>query len=173
MRQPSFHATVLGAFLCAAPLSAAFAQATIKADDVKRAAAGTTAQVPIRLVLPAGSSCATLQFNLTVEPSRGAPAVDTNVKFASAVGPPSLSLSAGPATALVGWLSNFDPLLTGNVQLGTLSVPLPASAKAGATYTVNVLKPSGTSDGAADLKMIGAKGTITIAPGAKSAKKRK
>jgi hypothetical protein len=170
MRQQAFHVTILSAFLCAAPLGAAFAQATIKAGDVKRASAGTTVQVPIRLVLPTGTSCATLQFNLTVEPAPGAPALSTSVKFASAVGPPSLSLSNGPATALVGWLSNFAPLLTGNVQLGTLSVPLPAAAKAGTTYTVTVLKPSGTTNGAANLELVGAKGTITLAAGKKRSK---
>jgi MYXO-CTERM domain-containing protein len=111
-----------------------------------------------------------MQFKLTVVPSAGADAVDTDVTFASSVAQPNLNFNSGPATVLVGWLSTFSPLLTGTRQVGALSVPIPASAQAGQTYTVQVLKPSGTTDGSTDLAMSGVSGVIAVqelnAPGA-------
>jgi len=123
---------------------------------------GTTAVVPISIQLPAGTSCATMQFNLTVAPKGGALAVDTNVAFASLVGAPSLNFNDGPATILVGWLSDFSPLLTGTVQVGTLSVSIPAAALDGQAYVVEVINPSGTTAGGIDLSMNGVNGLITV-----------
>jgi hypothetical protein len=164
-RRHCLRALVLGAFLCAVPTSAAFAQISVTAGDTS-ALAGTTASVPISMALPAGTPCATLQFNLTVVANGGAPAVSTNVSFASLVGAPSSILNSGPATVLVGWFTNFNPLLTGTVQLGTLSVPIPAGATGGQTYTVEVINPSATSDGSTDLGNINSvNGTITVGGG--------
>jgi MYXO-CTERM domain-containing protein len=161
-RQYSVSVLLLGVLLCAAPISAALAQTTINAGDVADVMPGTTADIPISIVLPEGTPCATLQFNLTVMANGGAPAIDTNVTFASAVGPPSQNINNGPGTRLVGWFSNFDPLLTGTTAVGTLSVPIPAGASSGQTYTVQVINPSGTTDGENDLPMTGVNGTITI-----------
>jgi YVTN family beta-propeller protein len=128
---------------------------------------GTTAAVPIGLLLPASTQCATLQFELTVTASSGAPAVTSEVTFASSVGAPSQdSNPAGhPEQVLVGWFSNFSPPLTGTTQLGTLTVPIPSTAQSGQTYTVQVFNPSGTTDGSTDLPMDGVSGTITIVGG--------
>jgi MYXO-CTERM domain-containing protein len=110
--------------------------------------------------------CATLQFNLTVVGDAGAPAIATNVGFTSSVGAPSQNINNGPGTRLVGWFSNFDPLLSGaTTAVGTLTVPIPAGATSGQTYTVQVINPSGTSDGEADLPLSGANGKITVAGG--------
>jgi hypothetical protein len=155
-------ALIFGALLCAGPVSVAFAQLSVHAGDV-RAAPGTTATVPISIALPAGTPAATLQFNLTVVANGGAPAIASDVKFRSVVGPPTLSLNHGPGTVLVGWLSSLSPVLTGTMQIGTLSVPIPAGATSGQTYTVQVIRPSGTSDGSADLgKIASANGTIRV-----------
>jgi hypothetical protein len=155
-------ALIFGALLCVGPMSVAFAQLSVNAGDVS-AAPGTTAIVPISIALPAGMPAATLQFNLTVVANGGAPAIASDVKFESVVGPPTLTLNHGPGTVLVGWLSSLSPVLTGTTQIGTLSVPIPAGASSGQTYTVQVIKPSGTSDGSVDLgKIASANGTITI-----------
>lgn len=159
-----FDAVILAALLCATPITAALAQTTINAGDVS-ALPGTTAAVPIRIVLPAGTACATLQFNLTVVAGNGAPAVDAQVGFTSEVGTPTLNIADGLATALVGWLSNFSPPLTGTMQLGTLGVPIPISAQTGQNYTVQVIKLSGTTDGETNLPMSGVNGLITIGSG--------
>jgi len=161
-RGRSFHAVILGALLCAAPISAAFAQTTINAGSVIDVLPSTSASVPISIVLPGGTPCATMQFNLTVVANGGAPAIATNVGFTSSVGATSQNINNGPGTRLVGWFSNFDPLLTGTTAVGTLSVPIPAGAQSGQTYTVQVLNPSGTTDGETDLPMSGVNGTITI-----------
>jgi len=163
-RRCPFQAVILAALLCATPITAAFAQTTINAGDVS-ALPGTTAAVPIRIVLPAGTACATLQFNLTVVAGNSAPAVDAQVGFTSEVGTPTLNIADGLATALVGWLSNFSPLLTGTVQLGTLGFPIPTSAQTGQNYSVQVIKPSGTTDGETNLPMSGVNGLITIGSG--------
>jgi hypothetical protein len=164
----SLHALVLGLLLCGAPLSAALAQTTVNAGDTT-AMPGDTASIPISIVLPSGTPCATLQYKLSVTGNGDAPAVSTNVTFTSSVGPTSQNTNpAGhPEQVLVGWFSNFSPLLTGTTQLGTLSVPIPATAQSGQTYTVQVLLPSGTTDGSTDLPMDGVSSTITIggAPG--------
>ena len=134
---------------------------TINARSVN-ALPDTTAVVPISIVLPAGTSCATLQFNLTVVPNDGAPAVATNVTFTSLVGAPSINMNNGPASALVGWFSPLSSSLVGTMQIGTLSVPIPASAQPGNTYAVTVINPSGTTEGGTGLPMSGVNGVVTI-----------
>jgi len=158
----SFSTVALGALVCALPISAAFAQISVNAADVS-ALAGTTASVPISIALPAGTPCANLAFTLTVVANGGAPAVSSNATFASLVGSPSANLNYGPATVLVGWFSNFSPVLTGTAQVGTLSVPIPAGAVDGQTYTVQVINPFATSDGSTDLGNIDSgNGSITV-----------
>jgi len=161
MKRHSRFAVVVVALLCAAPISSVLAQTTISAGSVE-VLPGATAEVPISMALPSGTSCATLQFNLTVAANGGAPAIATNAGFTSLVGPPSQNINNGPATRLVGWFSNFDPLLTGTVAVGTLTVPIPDTAQSGQTYTVQVINPSGTTDGETDLPINGVNGTITI-----------
>jgi hypothetical protein len=143
-------------------------ETTITAGDVN-GTQGQVVVVPISIVLPAGTRCATLQFNLTVVPNGSAPPLDTNAVFMSSVGEPFFYGNWAAATALVGWLyPDFDPPLTGTVQVGTLSVPIPVSAQNGQTYTVQVINPSGTYDSGTyysftDLGMFhSANGTITV-----------
>ncbi len=161
--QQAFGALAIGTVLCLAPFRTAVAQTTVNAGDIT-AKRGGNATVPIGIVLPSGTQCATLQYKLSVTANGGAPAVSTKVKFASLVGPPSQNTnpSGHPEQVLVGWFSNFHPLLRGRAQLGTLTVPIPAKAQSGQTYTVQVLLPSGTPDGSTDLPMTGVNGTITI-----------
>jgi hypothetical protein len=97
-----------------------------------------------------------------VVPSSGAPPVARQVTFASSVGAPSLNIPSGVSVVLVGWFSEFSPLLAGTMQVGTLRVPIPASAKSGDTYAVQVINPSGTTDGVTDLPMSGTNGTVTV-----------
>ncbi len=162
-RHRAFGALTIGAVLCLAPFRAAVAQTTVNAGDTA-AMPGNNATVPISIVLPSGTQCATLQYKLSVTANGGAPAVSTKVTFASSVAPPSQKTnpSGHPEQVLVGWFSKFHPLLKGKARLGTLTVPIPAKAQSGQTYTVQVLLPSGTPDGSADLPMTGVNGTITI-----------
>jgi hypothetical protein len=157
--------TVVGALVCAAPPRAALAQGTTVSAGSLSADPGSTAQVPISIVLPAGQTCATLQFNLTVVPGSGAPALSEQVTFTNVTSnPTSQNIANGLSTRLVGWFSNFAPLLTGTVAVGTLNVPIPAGV-AGTTYTVQVIAASGTSDvdNAIDIEPIsGVNGTITV-----------
>ncbi len=159
----TFGALAIGAVLCLAPFRASVAQTTVNAGDIT-AMPGAKATVPISIVLPSGTQCATLQYKLSVTANGGAPAVSTKVTFASSVGPPSQKTnpSGHPEQVLVGWFSKFHPLLSGRAKLGTLTVPIPTTAQSGQTYAVQVLLPSGTPDGSADLPMTGVNGTITV-----------
>jgi hypothetical protein len=167
MIRAAFYTAIVGLLVCAVPLRGAFAQGTTVNAGGVSVDEGTTAAVPISIVLPAGQTCATLQFNLTVVPGSGAPALTQQVTFTNATSnPTSQNIANGLSTRLVGWFSNFDPLLTGTVALGTLNVPIPAGA-GGTTYTVQVIAPSGTSDvdNTIDIDPIsGANGTITVNP---------
>ncbi len=162
MPQRWFRAMILGAFVCVATASPVHPQTTVNAGSTE-ALPGSTAAVPIRIVLQPATSCATLQLNLTVVPGAGAPTLDTAVTFVSLVGPPGQNAKVGKATALVGWFSSFDPLLMGTAPLGTLNVKIPASAQAGHTYAVTLINPSGTIDGATELPMTGVNGSIIVA----------
>jgi len=157
-------AAILGAVLCAAQ-STSYAQ-SLTAGNVP-ATAGTTAMVPITLSLPTGQTAATMQFNLTAVPGTNSPpAINTQVTFVSNVGPPSQNAANGINSRLVGWFSNFDPLLTGDTIMGVFSVPIPADAP-NSTYTVQVINPSGTSDvdNSIDLIPTAVNGTITVEGG--------
>jgi len=74
------------------------------------------------------------------------------VTFTAANGLPApLTQSDGTSTVLVGFNSAFVPTLTGTVALGTVGIPVPASALPGQRYTLAVSEPSGTTDGTNDL----------------------
>jgi len=106
------------------------------------------------LTLGAGVQVATIQFNVTVTPDLPAPALVQPIGFipsAAIPAPPSLVQNNGNQTILVGWLQPLSPTLTGNQVLGTVSVPIPATAQAGQDYTLRVLAPSATKDGVIDV----------------------
>ena len=160
-------AAIIGAVVCIAQ-SASLAQGTLSAGSVS-AGAGGTALVPITLTLPTEVPAATMQFNLTVVPGTGSPpAIATQVTFDSLVASPNQNVANGLNSRLVGWFSNFSPLLTGTTVMGNLNVPIPAGAAAASTYTVQVLNPSGTQDvdNTIDLIPSGVSGTITVTGGA-------
>jgi len=159
-------AAIIGAVVCIAQ-SASLAQGTLSAGSVS-AGAGGTALVPITLTLPSELTGATMQFNLTVVPGTGSPpAIATQVTFDSLVASPNQNVANGLNSRLVGWFSNFSPLLTGTTVMGNLSVPIPGGAAAASTYTVRVLNPSGTSDvdNTIDLIPSPVNGTITVTGG--------
>jgi len=124
--------------------------------------AGQTVSVPIGMNVRSGTQVATMQFNLTVVPNGSAPALATQITFTSNVGAPIFDLDNGLSSRLVGWFSNFSPVLTGTVEVGTLDVVIPADARAGDSYAVQVLNPSGTPDSETDLPMIGEAGRIEV-----------
>jgi hypothetical protein len=163
LKKLSLWLLFLSTLPCVVSLRAAVGQnTTVNAGDIT-AMPGDMAAVPISIVLPSGTQCTTLQFKLTVTGNGGAPAVTTKVAFASLIGPPSqiFNPSGHPEQVLVGWFFlNFPP--TGTTQVGTLRVAIPATAQSGQTYTVQVLLPSGTTDGSTELPMNGVNGTITI-----------
>src|SRR5207249_662910 len=77
--------------------------------------------------------------------------------------PPNQNTNDGSATLLVGWFSPFNPHLTATRLLGTLSVPVPATAQGGQMYRLRIIAPSGTSDGSTDVPIApGPDGKLTV-----------
>jgi len=117
------------------------------------AAPGASAAAAVTVQLPAGQQLATLQFNITVLPTGAAPAIEPSISFVSSEPPshsgPSLLMNEGAATVLVGWLQEISPPLAGDVVIGTLTVPIPATAHAGDEYRIEIRRPSGTTAGLA------------------------
>ncbi len=130
------------------------------------AAPGTVAIAPVVLELASGVVVATIQFNLTVVPLGTAPALDMPISFSHSLLPPrqgpNLTENDGNATALVGWLSQIAPALSFQVQIGAVTVPIPATAQIGDRYTVEVRSPSATSDGATEVPLDGIAGEIEV-----------
>ena len=126
---------------------------------------GATATCNVTLRLAAGVEVATLQFNATVDPIATAPPLATSVGFVQdpSLPPPSQNTNEGFATLLVGWFSPFNPHLTATRLLGTLSVPVPATAQGGQMYRLRIIAPSGTSDGSTDVPLApGPDGKLTV-----------
>jgi len=137
----------------------------LRVNDCK-AAPGGIARCEVDLTLQTGTEVATLQFNATVVPSPPAPALLGPVGFTQdpSLPAPNINQAEGSSTVLVGWFSPpISPHLTGARAIGSLSVPVPASAQAGQSYRLRIVAPSATSDGSTDVPLAaGADGTLSV-----------
>lgn len=154
----------LGLLAAAPPLARSQETQGVVAAAESRAAGAATAVVPMTLELAPGAQLATLQFRVTVEPRNGAPVLSPGgaLSFAPSTGQP-LVLPEGPSTVLVGWLDDFSPTLTGRVEIGFLSVPIPPGAGIGHTYELDVRFPSATSDGETEMALADRDGKVVVA----------
>jgi len=124
---------------------------------------GTTASVPIMVEVAQGGELATLQFAVTVQAVGAAEAVSSPVSFmADAALPASLIVPRDSETTLVGWLQSFHPGFAGTLQVGTLYVPLPPSARTGDRYTIRILSASATTDGTDGGELSGVDGRVKV-----------
>ena len=153
--------------VCVVP-DGARAQSVITAK-ASSAASGSAATAVISVDLPAGQQLATLQFNLTVTPVGTAPPLEQPAAFVNALAPPqigpSLVLNEGNSIVLVGWLQEIAPALTGHVDLGTLTVPIPAGAQVDDRYRIEINRASGTADGRTAVALTAASDEFAVVPG--------
>jgi hypothetical protein len=90
-------------------------------------------------------------LNLSVEPLDGSPALTSPVQFApnAALGAPTMSSSTGNGNYAATWLNVGIAGLTGNANVGTLTVTVPAGAPSSAAYAVHFDHASASPNGIA------------------------
>jgi hypothetical protein len=130
---------------------------------------GSVAYVPIALQLQSGTQVESLQFLVEVTPNGGAPPLSTSLSLLP-ITPNDFVQLAGPAPGNAPVAFNVIPYTntaSSNGQglliytlgpgsgldiqnygvVGLLRIPIPYSASTNQTYNLNILNPSGTSDG--------------------------
>lgn len=127
------------------------------------AGVGARVVVPLVLNLRTNDTLRTLQFRVEVTPNGAAPmigatfgaqAIGTNDFIAITTGGASASFSSLAYTLgttrglVVSFLGTNANLLVNRFAVAALlTVPIPAGAALGSTYNIDILQPSGTSDG--------------------------
>jgi sugar lactone lactonase YvrE len=112
------------------------------------AASGQTLLIPIKAQIRGAYPLRIMALSLTVEPLDGSPAITTPVQFLnSALGAPTLNDSRGPANFAAAWLNRAVDGLSGDVQLGSLQVTLPANCPVNAAYAIHFDHASASPNG--------------------------
>ncbi len=126
--------------------------------------AGQTVQIPITAQIVGAYPLRVLMLNLSVVPLDGSPALTSPVQFTpnAALGQPWAVVSSGPNNYAATWLNNTISGLTGTAALGTLSVPIPATATANAAYAVHFDHASASPNGLASFPKHTFTGLITL-----------
>ncbi len=108
---------------------------------------GNTAQIPLTLALPVGLSLDSLSFTLSLTPVSGAAALSGTLAFVPRVSQPApVSSNAGAAMITLTY-AGLNPAFSGTVQLGTVTVTVPAGALLGQLYTTHVSVASASLSG--------------------------
>ena len=137
-------------------------QGVVTAQSVN-GGASLMAAVPVVLNLSTGT-IGSLSVGLRVLPGAGSPPVTANLSFQNDAGLlASAPYLAGTATDAAIFWGSFNAPLAGNVTLGSLQIPIPATAAVGQTYTVQVTAAGAAQNNAAIPLIAGADGTVSIA----------
>jgi sugar lactone lactonase YvrE len=111
-------------------------------------ASGQTILIPINARIRGDYPLRVMALGLTVQPLDGSPAITTPVQFLnSALGAPTISDSRGPGNFAATWLNSAVTGLSGDVQLGTLQITVPANCPINAAYAVHFDHASGSPNG--------------------------
>lgn len=112
---------------------------------------GATADVAVRAALGTTYPLDSISVTLSVTAAGAGPPISGPLTFTAAAGlpaPVSVSAPRGNGTITASW-SAVSPGLTGNVNLGTVGIPLPTNSSVRQTYSVGVLASTATSSGKA------------------------
>ncbi len=126
---------------------------------------GQTIQVPIYAQINGSYPLKVLGLNLSVVPLDGSPALTQPITFApvAGLGSPSLPpVIKGNSTYAAAWLDNSISGLTGNVLVGTLTIPVPANATSSSAYAVHFNLASGSPNGLALFPKQTVTGLVTL-----------
>jgi hypothetical protein len=126
--------------------------------------AGQTVYLPVTAQIRGDFPLRLLALGITVQPLDGSPAITTPVQFIpnSALGSPSITSPRGAGNYSAVWLNKAVAGLTGDVQLGTLQITLPAGAGQNAAYAVHFDHASGSPNGLASFPRSTSTGLITL-----------
>jgi hypothetical protein len=126
--------------------------------------AGQTYSLPVTAQIRGDFPLRLLGLGITVQPLDGSPAITVPVQFIpnSALGSPSIASPQGAANYSAVWLNSSVAGLTGDVQLGTLQVTLPAGANPNAAYAVHFDHASGSPNGLASFPASVGTGLVTL-----------
>ena len=115
------------------------------------ASAGQVLQVPITARVFGDYPLRVLMLNLSVQPLDGSPALTSPVQFKpnAALGPATMTSSAGNGNYSATWLNSTIPGLTGTATLGTLILTIPADAPSSAAYAIHFDHASASPNGIA------------------------
>jgi len=131
-------------------------------DAIK--SAGQTVQIPINAQIFGSYPLRVLGLNLTVVPLDGSPSLTQPVTFtpAAALNNPSITLSKHAANYSAAWLNSGIAGLTGNANIGTLTITLPANAISSSAYAVHFDHASASPNGLASFPKQTLTGLITL-----------
>ena len=126
--------------------------------------ANQTIQIPINAQIFGSYPLRVLGLSLTVVPLDGSPDITTPVTFtpAAGLGSPTIESPKGAASYAAAWLNSSISGLTGNAQIGTLTVTIPASATSLSAYAVHFNKASGSPNGLAVFPKQTLTGLVTL-----------
>ncbi|MEI8288091.1 MAG: FN3 associated domain-containing protein [Verrucomicrobiota bacterium] len=126
--------------------------------------ANQTIQIPINAQIYGSYPLRVLGLSLTVIPLDGSPAITTPVTFTpvAGLGSPTITSSKGAASYSAAWLNSGISGLTGNTQIGTLTVTIPTNATSLSAYAVHFNKASGSPNGLAVFPRQTFTGLITL-----------
>ena len=136
---------------------------TFSAGDAD-ASAGETLSIPVNAQVPDGHTLRVLLLNLNVVPLDGSPSIEEAIQFipSGAIGAPTITDSTSEGNFAGAWLNPEGVGLTGDAQIGTLIVKLPASANSESAYRVEFERASGSPNGLAVFANAIQQGLITI-----------
>jgi hypothetical protein len=123
---------------------------TVAADQVQ-GAAGSTVQVPVRVLSPSAYPVRVFMLNIDVVPLDGSPAVSNAVVFTANgnLGLPAFTASQGAANYAGAWLDSTVFGLSGAGVIGTLSITLPPNATPDSAYQIHFEHFSASPNGIA------------------------
>jgi hypothetical protein len=131
---------------------------------------GQTIQIPVNASIFGSSPLRILGLNLTVRPLDGSPALTQPVQFtAGALGQPNPNyfVTKGNDTFAAAWfptdgIYSNTPGLTGNVNLGTLTITIPTNATSLSAYAVHFDHASASPNGIISFPRTTMTGLITL-----------
>lgn len=112
-------------------------------------APGQTILVPINAQIRGNYPLRVLALGITIQPLDGSPAITAPVQFTpnAALGAPTISATRSPDNYAAVWLNNGISGLTGDSQLGLLSITLPTNCTANSAYAIQFDHASASPNG--------------------------
>jgi hypothetical protein len=126
--------------------------------------AGEEVQIPITANIFGNYPLRLLMLNLNVVPLDGSPPLTVPVDFEPNpdLGDPYTAMSQGTNNYAAVWLDNTIDGLTGNANLGTLSVTIPTNATSSSAYAIHFDHASASPNGIASFPKQTLTGVITL-----------